>query len=175
MTATIYGLCHPQTGELRYIGKANKPRARLSSHMRDAAKDANTPCRRWVKKLMTAGLTPEMVVLEEGCADWDRAERRWIAKARGSSFRLLNISPGGAGPFCTPEARKRNGIAATRNRNPVVHRLLMLFGQNARWLDKHGRPEAAERLRYAQTRLRAMSPEAREMFAMEWAKKHATD
>lgn len=107
MTASIYGLCHPITGELRYIGKANKPAARLKSHGKDADRQ-RTPVHCWITKLFGLG-GPEMVILEEGCEDWVSAERRWIAKARAAGFRLLNLADGGNQPHCSAEVRSANG------------------------------------------------------------------
>jgi len=48
MTAPcIYALTDPSTGEVRYIGKANDPSARLKSHLMDSRR-RNTPVYRWI-------------------------------------------------------------------------------------------------------------------------------
>ena len=106
----IYGLCHPDTGELRYIGKANNPARRMASHMRDSVR-RRTPVYDWIRSLPAR---PEMVILEAGCIDWRIAERRLIARARRLGVRLLNLAEGGDEPFCPIEVRRRNGAATLR-------------------------------------------------------------
>lgn len=105
---SIYALCSPETGELRYIGKANNPKKRLASHLR-ASRSRETPVYDWMRKLARTGLIPEMVVLAEDCADWQSEERRLIREARNSGYRLLNVADGGNEPYCSPEVRKANG------------------------------------------------------------------
>jgi len=101
--ASIYGL-YDVDGNLRYIGKANNPRKRLMSHMRDARR-RRTPLYDWINK---HGI-PEMRVLESDCADWREAEKRLIAEARVNGARLLNVADGGDEPYCSPETRSANG------------------------------------------------------------------
>lgn len=106
MTAEIYALCCPDTGEVRYIGKANNSAKRLKSHIRDARR-RDTPVYRWVRKLGTAGKEPALRVL---CVsdDWPTDERAQIAAYRASGARLLNVAEGGDEPHCSLEVRKAN-------------------------------------------------------------------
>lgn len=116
MKSEIYALTDPDSGEVRYIGKANCSSARLVSHLRDAV-TRDTPVYRWVRKLHRAGKVPSLQVL--ACCigdDWKAAERRLIAEYRARGVRLLNVAEGGDEPFCSPEVRASNGRAVARAR-----------------------------------------------------------
>lgn len=122
MTA-IYGLHDPETGELRYIGKANDPAKRLKSHVRDARR-RNTPLYSWIRKLAASGLLPEMRVMSEVPEqDWPQEERRLIALHK--SRRLLNVAEGGDEPHCPMDVRQENGrkVAAARQSDPFKRRI----------------------------------------------------
>lgn len=101
--ASIYGL-YDAAGDIRYIGKANNPERRLASHMRDARR-RRTPLYNWIAKHGR----PEMRIIEANCEDWQEAERRIIAEARGRGANLLNVADGGDEPFCSIETRSANG------------------------------------------------------------------
>lgn len=105
----IYALCDPETGEPRYIGKANNPEKRMASHERDAAR-RDYPVYRWMLKLRKRGLSPDMVVIWRG-EDWKTAERKMIEVSRARGWRLLNVAAGGDEPYCPQEVRSRNGHA----------------------------------------------------------------
>jgi hypothetical protein len=91
--ASIYALVCKETGNVRYIGKANKPKDRLKSHMRDARR-RNTPLYAWIRK----NGEPELVVLAEGCLQWEEAERLAISFARSEGMNILNVADGGDQP-----------------------------------------------------------------------------
>lgn len=105
----IYALAHPETLEVRYIGKANRPQARLKGHLREARRF--TPLYRWMRKLAAQGLAPKLLILEDCGDNWREAERRLIAEARHRGERLLNVAEGGDEPACPPHIRQRNGRA----------------------------------------------------------------
>lgn len=119
--AHIYGL-YDSRGNLRYIGKANDPDKRLSSHMRDMRR-RDTPLYRWMRE----NGKPVMRVLEHNCSDWQRSEKELIAHFRKIGCDLLNIADGGNGasgflesraiPPQITEAREffRRGLLALRN------------------------------------------------------------
>lgn len=90
--SSIYALIGDD-GEVRYIGKANCPTARLKSHM-EARNRLNTPVYSWIRKHGR----PTMIVLEDACEDWEQSERQWIAAARASGAPLLNVTAGGTQP-----------------------------------------------------------------------------
>lgn len=92
-TYVIYGLAHPETGIVRYVGKSCNVTVRLRLGYR-----ASTPVARWLDRLRGRGLKPRVIVFEEnGHVDWKIRERHWIKKLRVSGRRLLNVSAGGNG------------------------------------------------------------------------------
>ena len=108
----IYGLYEPDSGELRYVGKAKNAAARLKRHILE--RGLGRPVNRWVKSLVENGRVPFMQVLETVAeSEWEAAERRLIAECRKGS-RLLNLADGGAMPSQTYEQRKRAAIASNR-------------------------------------------------------------
>lgn len=120
---SIYGL-YDQTGTLRYIGKANDPYKRLSSHLRDSRR-RNTPLYSWMRKCLTNGFIPVVGVLETCHADqWQEREREWISRARAIRP-LLNLADGGDQPFCSKEVRAANGrkVAKLRVVTPEQRKL----------------------------------------------------
>lgn len=105
----IYALCHPRTGEVRYIGKAVDTRRRLAGHLRDARR-RDTPVYRWIRKLAAQGQSPAAVVVavcEPG--SWAEVERERISDARRAGLRLLNVADGGNEPSCSTAVRAANG------------------------------------------------------------------
>lgn len=115
---SIYGLADPRTGEVRYIGKANNPERRLKGHKREASR-RRTPLYDWMRKLAAEGISPQLLIIEADCVDWQEAERRLIAEARARGDRILNLADGGEQPFCPAEVRSENG-----------HRLVQLLRDN---------------------------------------------
>lgn len=119
----IYGLACPDSGEVRYIGKAVNVSRRLKSHLRDSVK-RKTPVYCWIRSLAAAGKTP--VAVELACTnDWRVTERDVIAQWRDSGARLLNLAGGGDEPYCPPEVRAENGrkVAKIRQIDPTRKRL----------------------------------------------------
>lgn len=119
----IYGLLCPETDELRYIGKADDPPARLRSHISRARVSAERHHSvRWIRSLLRRGLRPKMIILEHLAdgADWAEAERRHIAEALARGARLTNSTPGGEGIILGASARKRLAKkSAQRWRDPA--------------------------------------------------------
>lgn len=104
----IYTLIDPTTNEIRYVGKANNPERRLSSHIYQHSDASNPHKHNWIKKLRRQGLRPIMQIVEI-CADseWKQREKYWIAKYRKSNHKLLNISAGGDDGGKSDEGRER--------------------------------------------------------------------
>lgn len=127
----IYGLLDPESGRLRYVGKAKSAGERLGRHIRDSRR-RNTPVMRWVRGLADAGLAPDLIVLDVvPDSRWDEAERYWIARARERVPDLLNVAAGGVGPFVTREQRSasarkynwiRDGLPNASRRDALIHR-----------------------------------------------------
>lgn len=93
---SIYVLCHPLTGEVRYVGKTvRKLSRRLSGHLAQARK-GNTHLYKWIRSL--PGL-PIMETVEEHAAPdaLATAERFWISQFKAWGFDLTNATDGGEG------------------------------------------------------------------------------
>ena len=58
----IYGLIDPRNKQLRYVGKANNLKKRLSKHVHDKSINHKT-C--WIKSLSALNLRPEIIELGE--------------------------------------------------------------------------------------------------------------
>lgn len=127
--AEIYGLYCPETGELRYIGKANNSKQRLKSHLRDSRR-RETPVYCWMRALGQRGLVPGLRVL---CVtdDWRAKERALIQEHRLAGARLLNVADGGDEPLCPHEVRAANGAKNARelHADPVRRRMWFLKKQ----------------------------------------------
>lgn len=96
-TTFIYALICPDTGEVRYIGKADNPRQRYQGHLANREKTA-THKNDWIKSLLAKGQKPGLLIVEEvDEGSWQEAEIRWIAHYRLSGGNLTNISDGGSG------------------------------------------------------------------------------
>lgn len=96
MKKTVYALIDPRDGAVRYIGCSARLSNRLGEH-RYAGKTRKDARARWVGELLALGLSPTLTPLERGVADWEAAERRWIAHYREAGAPLLNESDGGKG------------------------------------------------------------------------------
>ncbi len=95
----IYGLAHPRTGIIRYVGKSVIDlRARLSNHVYKARSGrTTTPIGVWIRHLLRNGLRPSILLLENASGRWQDAERAWVSRLRSQGRRLLNVYPGGNG------------------------------------------------------------------------------
>lgn len=104
----IYCLYDPRTGELRYIGKSDRPRQRLANQLNEKS---NTYRCHWIQELKSLGLKPIQVVIDAVPAgtDWQSVERAYIRGARAiTGDRLTNGTDGGDGvPGLSDESRAR--------------------------------------------------------------------
>lgn len=98
---TIYALCEPDTGEVRYVGKTvEKPARRLVYHLNRAKSDRrHLPSARWIFKRSCEGKRPIVRELEKVSEndDWASREKYWIAYFRSAGADLLNLTEGGEG------------------------------------------------------------------------------
>lgn len=86
----IYALSDSD-GVIRYVGKANDPRARFLQH-KSKSKTGRTPLYAWMRSASNVSWS----VLEWAPTDsWEEAERRLIAKHRST---LVNVAKGGNQP-----------------------------------------------------------------------------
>lgn len=109
----IYGLYDPDSGELRYVGKANNALQRLKSHITDSRRSKRPVCQ-WVKSIVQARKYPRLEILETVNDDeWKEAEIRLIAHYR-KTCDLLNLADGGDMPSQTKEQRANAARAARK-------------------------------------------------------------
>jgi len=138
----IYALREPDTGEIRYIGKATDAMARFKSHMRDARR-RSTPVYVWINELAAAGKKPVRDVWRMvEPPKWEAAEREEIA-ARKSS-RLLNVAPGGNEPACPVDVLRQNGRNSASVREKGVWYILRNMGEAAKAAADRGLAERAD-------------------------------
>lgn len=103
----IYGLFDPETGELRYIGKSDRPRGRLADQLNDRS---NTHRCHWIQSLKARGLTPVQRIIDSVPIgdDWQTVERAYIRGALAAGYPLTNATDGGDGVVgLSPESRAR--------------------------------------------------------------------
>lgn len=120
-TTFIYGLNDPETGECRYVGKANDPRVRLIHHI-----NSDEICHRtsWIKSLKSRGLRPLLEILHEVPQNqWELWEKIWIKVSRELGMNLTNLTGGGDGACdLSPEVRKKMSIDRSGDKNPMFGR-----------------------------------------------------
>lgn len=99
-TTTIYGLCDPRMGELRYVGKTvGTLRKRLGRHIGDAQRGGSLHVQRWLRQLFVCGMAPEAFAIEtvDPLGGWVEAEQHNIAYFRAVGCSLTNETEGGEG------------------------------------------------------------------------------
>jgi hypothetical protein len=136
----IYGLCDPESGAVRYIGKSVRPFERYTNHLNERSHCHRT---HWIQSLLARGLKPALTILEEVAGEWpwQEAERFWIARAKREGWPLVNSTSGGDGvPDLPPETRER---------------------MRKVWLGRKHSAESRAKIG-AQSRLRRKTPEQRE-------------
>jgi group I intron endonuclease len=117
-TAYIYALIDPRKPEeYRYVGWASNLRRRMIGHMSDARTGDKTYKANWIRKIVSEGYNPEMIVLEECPFDiWAEREIFWIAKAKEDGHPLTNITTGGEGsPGQEWSQESRDKVALARS------------------------------------------------------------
>lgn len=146
--STIYALCEPETGEVRYIGKTVAPiRTRLTQHVSTASKGQRTHLHCWIRSLASR---PTIKVIETvPCEEDSTAEMRVIAECRSKGFRLTNGTDGGDGCIGrshTPETREKlRAINLGCKRSPVTPeaRVRMADAQRGKRLTQERRAKIA--------------------------------
>lgn len=128
-TTFIYALKDPDTGIIRYIGKANNPVLRWVGHSKQATRrNGRAPVCHWIRKLHALGKIPSLEVLDEvPRSEWEFWEREYIRLFRAIAVRpLLNVSEGGDGGITfgfqghkhTSAARRKMSLALAGEKHP---------------------------------------------------------
>lgn len=121
---TIYALCDPDTGDVRYIGQTNQPEKRVRSHMMERMQNPQNPKQVWLDTLREQGKEPVLSVIHvvpDNIAD--EVEVSEIRKARESGVQLLNTCMGANGGVTKRRTQKKRGTYyANSSFNPVNRR-----------------------------------------------------
>lgn len=103
----IYALIDPRNDEVRYVGKACRPKERLMNQRNERA---NTHRCHWLMSLSEIGLKPIQIILETVPVDrnWQEREMYWISHYRQLGVPLTNGTDGGDGVLnICPEAKAK--------------------------------------------------------------------
>lgn len=123
----IYGLKDPRNLQIRYVGVVISERARLARHIGEARRGkCKTHKCNWIRSILSDGLLPIEITLEEGCGDsWREAECRWIEEI-GKIYPLTNATAGGLGSvgFKHSEETKEKISKAKSNPSEETRKLL---------------------------------------------------
>lgn len=144
----IYVLIHPNTLEVRYVGKARNISYRFGHHRSETLHGSNYSVHRWWRSLPNE---PCVVPIGEGDS---LAEVIWIAWFRAQGARLLNCTDGGDGCSGSLEVREKISRSLTGRPLSQAHRERIRQGM------QHAFPPEV-RLKISEGVRRAMTPEVR--------------
>lgn len=123
-TVFIYALIDPRDNRIRYVGKADEPQQRLSSHVSGCRRE-NYRSSKWIRELLDLGLRPRLEILEPvEFEKWPEREKHWIRVMRDRGIALLNVADGGMGATgvrLTEEAKRKLGDARRRQGYAHMH------------------------------------------------------
>lgn len=145
---SIYGLHHPETNELRYVGETTmtlrrRQRGHIDSARNPQARDLNYHRRNWIRSLLACGLEPDIRLIESvaSAEQMHERERYWIAFYLTQGARLTNgnntggsgCAPGSTGAIATGDktAKTYEGFIDPDG-NPVI------ITNMKRFCDAHG-------------------------------------
>lgn len=99
MKTYIYTLSHPQTGEIRYVGKTTNLKRRTYQHfnIKICKKLGNKHLGNWLLSILNSGFKPLLEIIEECTDNWIESEQYWIEQFKHWGFNLLNVTKGGEG------------------------------------------------------------------------------
>lgn len=108
MNTFIYSISD-ENSIIRYIGKANNPKKRLYSHLREKSTKHKY---NWLQSIIKRGHFPNIEVIDEVPSDeWEYWEQYWISQFKAWEFKLLNITKGG---YCNSYKRSNETKAKMR-------------------------------------------------------------
>ena len=97
MAFYIYGLVDPDTEEVRYVGQTENPKKRYRQHCGPETR-LKTKKAEWIRGLISRGLKPSMIILEEVVAGRvSDCEAKWIRHYRSIGRELVNADEWGPG------------------------------------------------------------------------------
>lgn len=151
----IYGLYDPRElvdGEIeniRYVGKSDHPLDRLKDHVKNSRQGSEYPVHDWIRKLLSNGTTPEVMILAEPPMDsHEGVEQHIIDVIREEGHDLMNVGDGGEG-FTSEEVKRMWADPAVRERVSVA---LKRYWQNP---EARAKKSASMKRRYKDPAVRA--------------------
>jgi hypothetical protein len=170
---TVYGLCDPRSGELRYVGQTTKPLSRrLKGHLscskrKDQRNQRHVCC--WIRSLPEP---PDIVELLRCPVDaLYEEEQRLVSELKADGARLVNHTDGGSGRRgykLSAESRRKIGDAQrgrvwTQEQREAQSRALK------------GKPKSAEmRAKLSKSKIGTKHSEAsRAAMRVAWARRKA--
>lgn len=99
MKTYIYTLKHPETNEIRYVGKTTNIKRRYYQHTNKkiCKKLSNKYLSNWLLSILNKDLKPILNIIEECEDNWVESEVYWIEQFKIWGFNLINITRGGEG------------------------------------------------------------------------------
>lgn len=89
----IYALCEPDSGEVRYVGRATDAEARYGVHLQPSRGLRASHKEQWIAGLLVRGERPALRILEVVRRSEQRAaELRWLLKFAGEGCRMTNTA-----------------------------------------------------------------------------------
>ncbi len=117
LTTFIYTLSEPD-GTVRYVGKSDNPKRRLTKHLHEARTRRKNRRDKWIYSLLNKGLRPVMTVIEVVSTEaWVEREKYWINHYLNLGCKLVNGSSGGEGGDCF---RNRKHSEATKEKGSIL-------------------------------------------------------
>lgn len=118
-TKFIYTLSDPNTGLVRYVGKTNNIRKRLSSHLSNNHLSEITKKNNWIISLLRNEQLPIIEVVDEvSSEDIDFYEVFYISLFKSWGFDLLNGTDGGDGYDWTGRKHKKSSKIKNKMNSP---------------------------------------------------------
>lgn len=136
MLTHIYTLSCPDTGAIRYVGKANDLQARLRGHLSCAGRE-RTRKARWICSLARQGKRPTIESIDlVPDSEWQFWEQHWVQVIGGCwGFDLTNGDAGGLGMGrCTPEMAKKIAMKLSGVPNLALSKPVFQYSASGEYL-----------------------------------------
>jgi len=118
MDTFIYTLSDPDTGDVRYIGKANNLVRRLTMHILECKNEKHRRAR-WINNIVASGKRPIIEILDVAPSKgWELYERYWISQFRAWGFDLVNGTDGGDGTVIWTAEMRENMSGIKKGQTP---------------------------------------------------------
>jgi hypothetical protein len=129
MKTYIYTLSHPETKEIRYIGKTININRRFNYHCSKFENSKHKTHKSfWILSILNKGLKPIMQIIDETEEDWQKLETYYIEKYKNEGYNLCNLTTGGeglSGLKRTEETKKKISLNNARARNKRVYQFAL--------------------------------------------------